>query len=102
MAQRPKGFDFVQLKRSLSRFDIKTFCNKCEFVLLDNANGVMLAQQAVVGDERVIMRNAGNRIGLVGRHSTVCSGVCLGPSAKLLANLNVGRCECVVVVAALN
>ncbi len=35
-----------------------------------------------------------NRIGLVRRHSTVCSGVSLGASAKLLANLNVAHCEC--------
>ncbi|ATW05984.1 Serine acetyltransferase [Candidatus Hodgkinia cicadicola] len=71
-----------------------------KFVWLGNADGVLLGQQAVVGDNVVIMRNvvlgaSGDRTGQVRRYPTVCSGVCLGASAKLLGNLNVGHCGCV-------
>ncbi|XXN13631.1 MAG: hypothetical protein AAI902_00090 [Candidatus Hodgkinia cicadicola] len=71
-----------------------------KFVLLDHANGVVLGQRAVVGDNVIIMHNVtlgalGNRTGLVRRHPTVCSGVYLGASAKLLGNLIVGHCGCV-------
>ncbi|AUG34068.1 Serine acetyltransferase [Candidatus Hodgkinia cicadicola] len=77
-----------------------------KFVLLDCADGVILGQQAVVGDNVVIMRNvtlgaSGNRVGLVRRHPTVCSGVHLGESAALLGNLNVGHCGCVAANAVL-
>ncbi len=71
-----------------------------KFVLLERADGVTLGQQAVVGDNVVITRKvtlgaSGNRVGLVRRHPTVCPGVHLGASAKLLGNLNVGHCGCV-------
>ncbi|AUG33791.1 Serine acetyltransferase [Candidatus Hodgkinia cicadicola] len=77
-----------------------------KFVLLDHANGVVLGRQAVVGDNVVIMHNvtlgaSGNRIGQARRHPTVCSGVYLGASAKLLGDLNVGHCGCVAANAVL-
>ncbi|XXN19755.1 MAG: hypothetical protein AAJB65_00075 [Candidatus Hodgkinia cicadicola] len=71
-----------------------------EFVLLDHANGVVFGQQAVVGDNVVIMHDvtlgaSGNKMGLVKRHPTVCSGAYLGASAKLLGDIVVGHCGCV-------
>ncbi|AUG91552.1 Serine acetyltransferase [Candidatus Hodgkinia cicadicola] len=77
-----------------------------KFVLLDHANGVILGQQAVVGDNVVIMHNvtlgaSGDRVELVRRHPTVCSGVYLGASAKLLGNLTVGHCGRVAASAVL-
>ncbi len=71
-----------------------------KFVLLDHASGMVLGQQAVVGDNVTIMHNltlgaSGNQVGLVRRHPTVCSGAYLGASAKLLGNVTVGHCGCV-------
>ncbi|XXM93325.1 MAG: hypothetical protein AAI946_00080 [Candidatus Hodgkinia cicadicola] len=71
-----------------------------KFVLLDHASGVVLGQQAVIGDNVTIMHNvtlgaSGNRVGLARRHPVVCSGVYLGASAKLLGDITVGHCGCV-------
>ncbi|ATY93454.1 Serine acetyltransferase [Candidatus Hodgkinia cicadicola] len=80
--------------------EISTDASIGNFVLLDHANGVVLGQQATVGDNVVIMHDvtlgaSGNKVGLVKRHPTVCSGVYLGASAKLLGDIVVGHCGCV-------
>ncbi|XXM90144.1 hypothetical protein AADW59_00085 [Candidatus Hodgkinia cicadicola] len=71
-----------------------------KFVLLDHAGGVVLGQQAVIGDNVIIMHDvtlgaSGNKVGLVKRHPSVCAGVYLGASAKLLGDILVGHCGCV-------
>ncbi|AUG91322.1 Serine acetyltransferase [Candidatus Hodgkinia cicadicola] len=96
----------TNLLRAARGCEISVGANIGKFVLLDRANCVVLAQQAVVGDNVTIMRNvalgaSGNRVGLVRLHSTACSGVCFGASAKLPGDLALSHCECVAAGAAL-
>ncbi|WGS83358.1 MAG: hypothetical protein P3M74_00080 [Candidatus Hodgkinia cicadicola] len=71
-----------------------------KFVLLDHASGVVIGQQAVVGNNAVVMHgvtlgSAGNRVGLAKRHPVVGAGVYLGASSKVLGSVVIGHCGCV-------
>ncbi|XXM93651.1 hypothetical protein AAHH87_00090 [Candidatus Hodgkinia cicadicola] len=71
-----------------------------KFVLLDHASGIVIGQQAVVGDNAVVMHgvtlgSAGNRVGLAKRHPVVGAGVYLGASSKVLGSVVIGHCGCV-------
>ncbi|XXN13796.1 MAG: hypothetical protein AAI978_00080 [Candidatus Hodgkinia cicadicola] len=90
----------VGLMSSACGCEINANANIGKFVLLDHANGVVIGQQAIVGDNVVIMHDvtlgaSGNRIGLVRRHPLVCPGAYLGASAKVLGDITVGHCGCV-------
>ncbi|XXM93512.1 hypothetical protein AAHH88_00070 [Candidatus Hodgkinia cicadicola] len=71
-----------------------------KFVLLDHASGVVRRQQAVVGDNAVVMYGVtlgsdGNRVELAKRHPVVGASSYLGASSKALASVVISHCGCV-------
>ncbi|MDA9003921.1 serine O-acetyltransferase [bacterium] len=63
-------------------------------IMLDHATGIVIGETAVVGDNVSIMQSV--TLGGTGkvsgdRHPKICDGVLIGPGAKIIGNITVGK-----------
>ncbi len=103
--------DSQSLKNSLLAMIVEYYgteiCNGAKigrYFVLDHTVGITIGQQAILGDNVVLMHNItlgalGNRLGTEIRHPIISSGVVMGAGATALGCIEIGHC-CIIAASA--
>src|SRR5690625_3722925 len=88
---------FIQMRSSeLYAIDINPAAKIGRGIMIDHAHGLVIGETAVVGDDvsmlhAVTLGGTGKEAG--DRHPKIGDGVLIGAGAKVLGNINVGKCS---------